>query len=545
MYKIFVRIYSTNLAIDPNIYSLMELNNITKIKKHPYMFHQLCVKIPELLEENMANTFIDNNFNPKSVKDEIPKFLLHLNKRQPFVDEYEIKEKSKHYLEEIISKPKYNLNNENMDGRLLEEKERSIKSKIKEKLQKYTYHWTPINFDKKTTLMYVAGKMVPNFAVLYKIFHEIKIRRPEFKPTSILDFGSGVGSVSWAAQTIWNDSLNQHYSVDNCSQISDISRQIVNGRSSSAFRYNLKNFITYKNNLPASKEKFDLVVSAHTLMDIPGYKNREQFYTQLLSNTSKYLKLQKQIINYRTYKTNGQYMPIDFADLYSHINNISIFAPCPHSGSHCPRVDSFLTKTPCAFQVRYFPPKFINAHRSNALSEPYTYIVFEINATPSSPSYFPSLRSNTDRNSNHPNLLNFDTYPDNEIIGGNIDKNYPHSNNVSPQRHNDDKFYDKKSNVPSLTHDKIEITDLKLSTDSNGHSTRPTIDSDDWPRLITPNLLKSRHVHCRLCTHEGKIVNYVMTAYKNGKDAYTCAKKSDLGDLFPFRLSEEPTPTEQ
>lgn len=41
--------------------------------------------------------------------------------------------------------------------------------------------------------------------------------------------------------------------------------------------------------------------------------------------------------------------------------------------------------------------------------------------------------------------------------------------------------------------------------------------SIEWPRLVRPTLVRSRHTICRMCTHQGKLEEVVVTASKHSK----------------------------
>lgn len=41
-----------------------------------------------------------------------------------------------------------------------------------------------------------------------------------------------------------------------------------------------------------------------------------------------------------------------------------------------------------------------------------------------------------------------------------------------------------------------------------------------WPRVVRPNLVKSRHSICRVCTKNGKLNEVIFTAAKHGKYVY-------------------------
>ena len=47
------------------------------------------------------------------------------------------------------------------------------------------------------------------FAVYKRIFHELNMRMPNFKPKTMLDYGAGLGSGIWAAHTIFGDDGTQ------------------------------------------------------------------------------------------------------------------------------------------------------------------------------------------------------------------------------------------------------------------------------------------------------------------------------------------------
>lgn len=89
------------------------------------------------------------------------------------------------------------LNSPANEGRDKEILNQSINDKVLNILKHKVYHWTPIDYDLQTCLLYLVGRFAPEYSVLTKIFAEINQRDPEFKPRSLLDFGSGVGTVTW------------------------------------------------------------------------------------------------------------------------------------------------------------------------------------------------------------------------------------------------------------------------------------------------------------------------------------------------------------
>lgn len=41
--------------------------------------------------------------------------------------------------------------------------------------------------------------------------------------------------------------------------------------------------------------------------------------------------------------------------------------------------------------------------------------------------------------------------------------------------------------------------------------------SIEWPRVVRPILVKSKHVICRTCTHRGELEEFIVTKGKNTK----------------------------
>ncbi|XP_060644932.1 methyltransferase-like protein 17, mitochondrial [Drosophila nasuta] len=88
--------------------------------------------------------------------------------------------------------------------------------------------------------------------------------------------------------------------------------------------------------------------------------------------------------------------------------------------------------------------------------------------------------------------------------------------------------------------------DRKTSVYSYAILKKGTIDdsSRQWPRIVRPTLVRSKHSICRLCTDGGKLQEVIFTASKHGKAAYSCARVSRWGDRLPISLgTPQPKPS--
>ena len=68
------------------------------------------------------------------------------------------------------------------------------------KLKRAFYGWAPVEYNKHASQLYLVGRSAQEYAVLHRILHEICTRDKDFQPKTLLDFGSGVGTVTWYAR---------------------------------------------------------------------------------------------------------------------------------------------------------------------------------------------------------------------------------------------------------------------------------------------------------------------------------------------------------
>lgn len=72
-----------------------------------------------------------------------------------------------------------------------------VEGRVKSLMKMHIYNWTRIMYTENNCLLYLFSRAPAEYAVLHRIFREIARRSPDFKPKSLFDFGSGVGTVTW------------------------------------------------------------------------------------------------------------------------------------------------------------------------------------------------------------------------------------------------------------------------------------------------------------------------------------------------------------
>jgi len=137
--------------------------------------------------------FIEKQVTLKSIKESALKFNYHLHSRHPPLENHQLITK--------LQKVEERLNHiqAEKDGKriAIENIDFQTNRKARNILKQNIYNWQPINFDKFTCLTYLVARSVQNYAVLHRILNEIKERDKDFKPKTMFDFGSGIGTAMW------------------------------------------------------------------------------------------------------------------------------------------------------------------------------------------------------------------------------------------------------------------------------------------------------------------------------------------------------------
>lgn len=98
----------------------------------------------------------------------------------------------------------------------------------------------------------MMGRSAPEYSTLVRIFREIAQRHPDFQPHSFFDFGSGIGTGTWAASQLWRKSIFEYYLVDASRDMNDLADLLLRGGEENR-QIDLKN-VNFRQFLPASSE---------------------------------------------------------------------------------------------------------------------------------------------------------------------------------------------------------------------------------------------------------------------------------------------------
>ncbi|XP_047482809.1 LOW QUALITY PROTEIN: methyltransferase-like protein 17, mitochondrial [Penaeus chinensis] len=351
-------------------------NGSVKARHHAGKMGVGVVHLPEALSQAAFNSLKD--FPEKSLMADAHRLSSYIWSRHPppEKDEYyhKIREVEHAVKEQEMVDPLSPDIGEELQGKLLE----SRKSKVIKKMKNNIYHWKPIEYNGYRAAMYVAGRLAPDYASLYRILAETKKRDPHFSPLTLLDFGSGVGTSMWVVDSIWPGKCKEVVCIDSSSEMNDMADKLLRGGDPEKPLQTRPGGTFFKQFLPMSSTlKYDIVVSSRSLFELPDMASRLRTIDILWRKTSKYLVLVEA-------GTNAGYRLIQEArDYLLEVGHQSeeerdyleghVFSPCSHD-KFCPRFFDG-SNTPCNFEVSYKPFRF--GKYSDTSKDLFTYVVLK------------------------------------------------------------------------------------------------------------------------------------------------------------------------
>ncbi|KAJ9580424.1 hypothetical protein L9F63_024400 [Diploptera punctata] len=346
-------------------------NNEIKPRKHPGVMKIKTVEVPAAVVDAMKLILKDKPV--KTFNREALVLSRYLWGRHPPCEEDALKERAKgikNQLEERFDIDRSSLSNEDVN-----KINKWCKQYVSKKLKCTVYNWQPVTYDENKALYYMLGRFTPEYAVIYRIFSELKTREPHFHPQTLFDFGSGIGTVTWAAKSTWGDSIKEYFNVDSSVAMNDLATLLLQ-HGNPEKELSIKK-VYFRQFLPASQTlKYDIVLSAYTLFELPSAQSRLQTLVNLWNRTRGYLVLVEQgtnagfklILEARNFILHLS----EKKDVHISVPVAHVFSPCPHELS-CPRLQE--DNTPCNFQVTYMPSSL--AGRSDARKEHFCYVVLK------------------------------------------------------------------------------------------------------------------------------------------------------------------------
>lgn len=172
---------------------IKDINNETyKPRNHPGILKPRVVNLPNDLID--AIRIVTEDYPLKKILGDSIALGHHLKNKRPPVEKTELRKTVKQVTDRVTNQLGHVEFNSEAD-RLKYQQRRN--NKVTNILKNEVYNWKQVNYNDYNSLVYLIGRVAPEYAVLIKIFAEIATRDPEFRPRTLFDFGSGVGTVTW------------------------------------------------------------------------------------------------------------------------------------------------------------------------------------------------------------------------------------------------------------------------------------------------------------------------------------------------------------
>ncbi|KAG7524631.1 methyltransferase 17, mitochondrial [Solea senegalensis] len=335
-------------------------------RKHPGVTNLKCLRLPKELQVAAQSIIKSAEVTQLPQRSHALTNLLWSRKRA--VEDATLRKRAvsleKKLWDEAMEKSSGDIDEQALDDR--------IRRKVFSELRRTTYHWTPLKYDEEFGVVYMAARLAGGYAAVRRALNEIKIRDPSFAPQSLLDFGSGLGTVVWASHSHWAASLKEMICVDSSGAMNVLAERLLKGDDEKA-QPHIKQ-VYFRQFLPVSpKVQFDLVVAAFTLSELHSVKEREEAMFTLWRKTSSYLVLVE-----NGTKEGHQVLMEARETLLQKQEKIvhdsrpaSVFAPCPHELT-CPKL-SQKPVVPCNFEQLYHPLP-LPRHKEHQ-SEKFSYLI--------------------------------------------------------------------------------------------------------------------------------------------------------------------------
>lgn len=250
--------------------------------------------------------------------------------------------------------------------------------------------WHYYEYDEYSSALYMSVRLPSNYACIKTVMDEIRAADPSFEPSSVMDFGSGAGTTIWAVNETWPNSVSEFLNIDLSKEQQHLCEFLL--RRGKHFGDHLPG-IFHKQYLPTStKSKFDMVVAAFSMLELPNSEMRAHVVENLWNKTNDLLVIIERG-NFGGFSTinEARHLILDLGgrNVTSRLNktyetklkpdlikpNAHVVAPCSHDFL-CPKISMPCKKrmNECRFKVAFEPLEF-GQQAKGYLHEEFSYVV--------------------------------------------------------------------------------------------------------------------------------------------------------------------------
>lgn len=192
-------------------------------RKHPGSNLLRVISLPEDIIATFDKVIGDH---PAKKLSKDAKFLdNYLKARHAPAEQYELRSRMKDIQMEV--EMKFNVNTSRLNEDQLEKYHKAVERETQKLLKSRVFAWKALDYDEYRSRIYLFARSAQEYAAIKAVLQEIRRRDANFKPRSFFDFGSGVGTGTWAVTSFWKDSIYEYFNVDSSAAMNDLAELIL------------------------------------------------------------------------------------------------------------------------------------------------------------------------------------------------------------------------------------------------------------------------------------------------------------------------------
>jgi ribosomal protein RSM22 (predicted rRNA methylase) len=391
------------------------------------------------------------------------------------------------------------------------------------------------------TIAYSHYFMTNHFMITKRVFKEMKMLLPNFKPTRVLDFGCGPGTAGAAGIDVWGNELKKYTGIDMSRSMLDAAKVMIDGSGADCILWD-KSLEVVKR-AESRGDRYDLAISSYTMSELasdPARRAATQLLFELL-DVGGYLVIIESgnPEGSHTVRTAREFILNSFnhtADEKSNLFNILpaprglnkkdlgafSIAPCTHD-KPCPLSEGVW----CSFSQKVYSGMI-----RKASEEKFSYVVIQkrqVNSSeiPNQSTFINSKPYKADSKmeldlKSKLGLLDNWTIPSSQISEKSINESDPTPLVVLQ------KFLDSDSeNIEPLIDNLLDEVDWE--------EYNPPLIREEWGRVIRSPIKNRGHVSMDLCLPNGSVARSTLSKSNviHVPSLYTAMRKTTWGGLFP------------
>uniref|UniRef100_A0A2P2I1U1 Methyltransferase-like protein 17, mitochondrial n=1 Tax=Hirondellea gigas TaxID=1518452 RepID=A0A2P2I1U1_9CRUS len=239
-----------------------------RIGLHPGTMRIVTLSMPINLQD--AYSVLLDGYHKKDLRREAQKLYHFIKNREPPLEKHVRDQKVAEMMAKIINSERVDPEHPNVIESDRNELLNIRDQRLKKQIRQHIYNHAPIDFSKHYNCMaYMMARLPADYAALVKAMSQLKAQLPDFAPSSMMDFGSGVGSATWAVDKVWPKQCQEVVNVDNSSEMNLLNEKLQRGGTLEGPYQQRSKRTFFRNYLPISATiKHNLVVMSRTLLEL-------------------------------------------------------------------------------------------------------------------------------------------------------------------------------------------------------------------------------------------------------------------------------------